>query len=669
MKKPSDQDQQDELFNQLIGLGASSKAKSHYPDLILKLKELSLEKEKYQSIFTNANEGIFRADTSGKIIDINPAMNRIICGNEGSCTLSNFFIQRFLSDTFLWTKILVELEKNGAVFDFETIINQSQGEERWVSINLILSKTSDGQKIVEGIIEDITERKKAVDELSKTKMYLHSIVDSMPSILIGIDSNGYVTSLNKQAKIITGKNESDAIGLSIGTIFKEYSDFFNEYLAQESHTVTSKKISSSTAPYQHAAITIYPLVQQNSEEAIVRIDDITAIEEKEQQLQRAQKMQITGQLAGGIAHDFNNYLTGSLGAVSLLKTFMESGRLTDDMLRKNLALIEDASKKSAKMVRQLLTLSRKQDPKLTHCSLNQLIISTVDLFRSSMGKDISLSYELPEQEAYVLADSGQLEQVLLNLLMNANHAMTIMRKDKEHWGGNLDIHLLAKQRYDFTSGGTSDYWILKVKDTGTGIPKDIIPDVFNPFFTTKAQDQGTGLGLSMAYTIIQEHKGNIDIQSKQGEGTEVTITLPAYFPEQENIDDIKVVDETLQGEGTVLIIDDEKIVMEIAAEILSTCGYTTHTASGGREGIRLYKELENVDAVLLDMSMPEMSGKQVYEELNNMNPEIKVILASGNPNDPRVQDVISKANVTFQEKPFRLTDLAATIHKVTQTSR
>lgn len=173
----------------------------------------------------------------------------------------------------------------------------------------------------------------------------------------------------------------------------------------------------------------------------------------------------------------------------------------------------------------------------------------------------------------------------------------------------------------------------------------------------------------MAYTIIQEHKGNIDIQSKQGEGTEVTITLPAYFPEQENIDDIKVVDETLQGEGTVLIIDDEKIVMEIAAEILSTCGYTIHTASGGREGIRLYKELENeIDAVLLDMSMPEMSGKQVYEELNNMNPEIKVILASGNPNDPRVQDVISKANVTFQEKPFRLTDLAATLHKVTQKS-
>jgi len=665
MKKPSDQGQQEELFNQLIGLGASSKAKSHYPDLILKLKELRLEKEKYQSIFVNANEGIFRADISGRIIDMNPAMLGILCQNEDKCVISEFFIQRFFIDSFLWAKILIELEKHGSVFDFETIVRQFQGEEKWVSINLILSKTSGGQKIIEGIIEDITERKRAVDELNRTKMYLHSIVDSMPSILIGIDSFGYVTSLNKQAKLVTGKNESDVLGRPVADIFSAYGDFFNEYLSNKSHKVTSRKISSSTAPYQHAAITIYPLIQQNSEEAIVRIDDITAIEEKEQQLLRAQKMQMTGQLAGGIAHDFNNYLTGSLGAVSLLKTFIESGKLTDDMLRKNLNLIEDASKKSATMVRQLLTLSRKQDPNLSRCDLNQLVNNTLDLFSSSINKNICINCKLPQQGAFVLADTGQLEQVLLNLFVNANHAMTIMRPSKEDWGGELEIQVQRNQHYDSASDTATDSWIIKVRDSGVGIAKNIIQEVFNPFFTTKAQDQGTGLGLSTAYTIIQEHNGSIDIQSVPGEGTEVTISLPALNEKIEERSTSETVEQDLQGNANILIIDDEEIVMETASSILSTCGYAIYTASRGRKGIDLYKKLyPQIDIVLLDMSMPEMSGKQVYEELITFDPDVKVILASGNLNDPRVQEVIRKKNVTFQEKPFTFNTLAETVQKV-----
>lgn len=665
MKKPSDQGRQEELFNQLIGLGASSKAKSHYPDLILKLKELRLEKEKYQSIFVNANEGIFRAETNGRVIDMNPAMLSILCEKEAGCFNSDFYIQQFFLDSFLWSRILIDLEKHGSVFDFETIIKQFHGEEKWVSVNLILSKTSDGQKIIEGIIENITERKRAVDELSRTKMYLHSIVDSMPSILIGIDSSGFVTSLNKQARLVTGKNENDVVGHSIADIFSEYGDFFNEYLSTKSHEVTSKKISSSSAPYRHAAITIYPLVQQNSEEAIVRIDDITAIEEKEQQLQRAQKMQMTGQLAGGIAHDFNNYLTGSLGAVSLLKTFMESGRLTDDMLRKNLNLIEDASKKSAKMVRQLLTLSRKQDPNLSRCDLNTLMNNTLDLFHSSINKNISINCKLADQSAYVLADSGQLEQVLLNLFVNANHAMTIMRPSKEDWGGTLEIDIERNQNWEGASDGTKDFWIIRVKDSGIGIPKSILQEVFNPFFTTKAQDQGTGLGLSTAYTIIQEHNGSIDIQSVPGEGTEVTIALPAIDEEEKESSITELIDHNLQGDANILIIDDEEIVMETASSILSSCGYTIHTASRGRKGIEIYKELyPNIDIVLLDMSMPEMSGKQVYEELIAFNPKVKVILASGNLNDPRVQEVVQKKNVTFQEKPFNFQTLAETVQKV-----
>lgn len=670
MKKRSDLSSDSSDINRLIGLGESSKAKSYYPDLIKKLEELRLEKEKYQSIFLNAQEGIFRATIDGILTDINPAMTRICCHRDpDKCVRNEFNFQGFFYDKFLWAKIIVTLKKEGSILGLETLLQQKSTSDTWISLSLILNKAADGKLIIEGIIEDITERKNAVDELRKTKSYLDNIINSMPSLLIGIDPAGMITSMNKEAETMSGTTIEEATGKPISQIFPAYQQFFDEFSTENPKQINHHKVTNTTdKTEQHAAITTYPLISNGIQGTVVRIDDITEFQEKETQFQRAQKMQMVGVLAGGIAHDFNNLLTGSLGAVSMLKALVNTGSLTDEMLQKNLEIIENSASRSANMVQQLLTLSRKKAPHFSPCDLNQLIQQVVNILTSSLDKTIRLNTCFPKQPAVILADSSQVEQVLLNLCVNAGHAMTIMRAPDTPWGGDINISLSLKEHY--TQGittKTTPHWEIVIQDTGVGIKKEHLEKIFTPFFTTKKQDQGTGLGLSTAYPIINDHKGTLEIDSRLNEGTTISLFFPMH--ESDPVNKQHITHFTLPTErlGTILIIDDEDIVRNIASEILLACGYKTISTASGKEGLVQYeKHMDKIIAILLDMSMPEMSGKEVFPKLLKINPLANIILCSGNYTDSRVQQLMQKHNVTFQAKPFSLEGLSSTIVKSLQ---
>lgn len=509
---------------------------------------------------------------------------------------------------------------------------------------------------------------KNLDELNKTKAYLNDIIDSMPSILIGIDATGLVTSMNKQGQLAFDLEKEAAIGRHVSQLFPACGDFFHSYIDANSYEITQKKFSyTQDGTTRHQSITIYPLTYEGTQEAIIRIDDITETEKKERQLQRAQKMEVTGLLAGGIAHDFNNLLTGSLGAVSILKTFLQQGVLTNDILLKNLEIIENASQKSAKMVQQLLTLSKKQKTQFSLCNLTEVMDQTLNLFKSSMDKNIHLHLDIPEKPTHILADTGQIEQVLLNLLVNANHAMTFMRKSKETWGGDLFIKIQAEDILLPEHKRPHPFWKILIKDCGVGMTAEVLENIFTPFFTTKEQDQGTGLGMPMVYNIVHEHKGQIEIESEPGKGTSIILYFPACDIKRPAISKPQTsVATTVVGKGTVLIIDDEQVVREIGQAILSSSGYSVHMAASGQEGIDLYKNhYPDINVVLLDMSMPVMSGMQVYQELKKFDPKVKVVLASGNPNDSRVKELIEKHRIAFQEKPFTYEKLAQAIHWTT----
>ncbi len=670
MKKRSDLSSDSSDINRLIGLGESSKAKSYYPDLIKKLEELRLEKEKYQSIFINAQEGIFRATIDGVVTDMNPAMTRICChGDPKKCIRDKFNFQGFFYDKFLWAKIIVTLKREGSILGLETLLQQASAPNTWISLSLILNKAADGKLIIEGIVEDITERKNAVDELRKTKSYLDNIINSMPSLLIGIDPAGMITSMNKEAEATSGTTIKEATGKPISQIFPAYQQFFDTFSTENPKQINHHKITNTTEKTeQHSAITTYPLISNGIQGTVVRIDDITEFQEKEVQFQRAQKMQMVGVLAGGIAHDFNNLLTGSLGAVSMLKALINSGSLTDEMLQKNLDIIESSASRSANMVQQLLTLSRKKAPHFTPCDLNQLTQQVVNILTNSLDKTIRLSTDLAHQPAIILADNSQIEQVLLNLCVNAGHAMTIMREPDTPWGGDLKIKVQLKEHY--TQGLTTKaapHWQVRIQDTGVGIKKEHLEKIFTPFFTTKKQDQGTGLGLSMAYPIINDHNGTLEIDSLPKEGTTISLFFPMHESEPINKQNKTHFTIPTQQQGTILIIDDEDIVRHTTSEILLACGYETISADSGKEGLTQYKKhMDKIIAILLDMSMPEMSGKEIYPKLLEINPLANIILCSGNYNDSRVQQLLQEHDVTFQAKPFSLEDLNLTIEKSLQ---
>ena len=269
-------------------------------------------------------------------------------------------------------------------------------------------------------------------------------------------------------------------------------------------------------------ISIFPLIANGIKGIVIRVDDITELEKKEQQLRQAQKMEIIGTLAGGLAHDFNNILGGITGSLSLLKFKLQKDTALDhDFMIKYLNIMEEAGRRAADLVKQLLSISSKQEMTLEPVDLDITIEHVMQICRNSFDKCIDLETLFSGTKAMINASPTQIEQVLLNLCVNAAHAMTTMRKEDEPQGGKLTVSLkkiFADKNFCIAhpEAHELEYWALTVQDTGVGMDTKTVAKIFDPFFTTKQKDKGTGLGLAMAYNIVQQHGGFIDVYSGEG---------------------------------------------------------------------------------------------------------------------------------------------------------
>jgi CheY-like chemotaxis protein len=270
----------------------------------------------------------------------------------------------------------------------------------------------------------------------------------------------------------------------------------------------------------------------------------------------------------------------------------------------------------------------------------------------------------------IQADVAQIEQALLNLCVNASHAMTIMRPEYEQQGGILTIaveKIFIDQHFTESHPGVKegDHWILRVIDTGVGMNSKTLTKIFDPFFTTKEKSQGTGLGLAMVYNIVHQHNGYIDVYSNPGVGTTFNILLPV-LEESPEVSKDRTIKETMpRGTGTILVVDDEEIIRETAKGILELCGYNVLVAKDGEKGIEIFKEQsEKIKAILLDMAMPKMSGKETYLRLKEIRQDLRVVLASGFKQDRRVQEAIELGVNTFIQKPYSMLELAKKIKMV-----
>jgi signal transduction histidine kinase len=385
-----------------------------------------------------------------------------------------------------------------------------------------------------------------------------------------------------------------------------------------------------------------------------------ALRQSEEQLRQAQKLEAVGRLAAGVAHDFNNILTAITGHSELLLRQLGA----DDPRRKNAEQIEKAAYRAAALTRQLLTFSRKQVIEPRVLKLNAVMFNIEGMLRRLIGEDIEFRTLLDPAAGHIKADPGQIEQVIMNLAVNARDAMPN--------GGKLIIttanttldknHL--KYSPDLCAG---DYVMLAIADTGTGMSEEVKAHLFEPFFTTKPPGKGTGLGLATCFGIVKQNTGHINVHSELGRGTTFKIYFPQVQPalEPSRVHIMPTEAKAAGGNETVLLVEDEPVVRELAVATLREKGYTVVEAANGEEGLRMARQHDGkIDLVLTDVVMPVMGGKEMADALRTSHPDTKVLFTSGYTEDAMGHHGVLRPGIVFLQKPYMTATLARKVREV-----
>ena len=498
---------------------------------------------------------------------------------------------------------------------------------------------------------------------SDSEQTAHVLLNAAPTAAFLIDTRGIILAVNRLAATRLNVTAEKMIG-------RPLADFtppdVAEYRRQKGREVIREGkpvFFEDTCEGRTYFSSVHPIHDESGRvvKLAIHSKDITEEKRSEEerhklnlQLQQAQKMEAIGTLAGGIAHDFNNLLMAIQGNVSL----MLFDTPVSETHHRALTNIEKLVRSGADLTSKLLGYARKGKYESRPILLNDLVAETADTF-GRMRKEILIEREFAPDLKGIIADRGQIEQVLLNLFVNAADAMPaggrlLLKTD------NVTHREIPCKGYTVRSG---EYVRLRVVDSGVGIDPKIIDRIFDPFFTTKKMGRGTGLGLASAYGIVKGHNGYIDVESKLGAGT----TFLVYFPATE-IRPIPAADHPcppLDGAGTVLLVDDEEAVLEVTAELIRRLGYTVFCARSGRDALEIFaRERDRVNVVILDMIMPGMGGGEVFDQIKRTHPGVKVLLASGYSLQGQAREIMDRGCDGFLQKPFTVDDLSVRLRSI-----
>lgn len=529
------------------------------------------------------------------------------------------------------------------------------------------------------LIMNIRKRNSAENALRNSEEKYRSLVHNLN---VGVfrsstDKDGKLIQTNPaMMKIFGYDSKEEFMNISLLSLYRDQDErkkFIDDLIKHKSLQDVELKMVKRDGTHIVTSVSASSLLH-NEEDGVYWIDgiveDITEKKIFEQELKYAQKMETIGTLASGLVHDFNNSLGGLLGILSIIEHKLNSGlNIPVSKLKHYILIMKESMNKGAIKVQRLLTLARKSDEEHTPADLNDIVRSVVELLSNYIDKSVIIQTKYDNDKAIVLADPPRLEQSLLNLCINAGHAMTVMRHDKDLWGGTLSIvieKIYADKYFCETHHGAEekDYRVISISDTGIGMTPEILSRIFDPFYTTKNEGVGTGLGLALVNSAIKDHCGFIDVYSEAGTGTTFKLYFPASAEKPEAAAE-SFTTEIPYGSGLVLVVDDELIMRETAREILEECGYEVAAAENGYSALAIFKERsKEICAVVMDMAMPVMSGIVAYKEMLKINPEVKVLITSGFKQDKRVSEVIELGADGFIEKPYTLEKLGMAVKEI-----
>ena len=629
-----------------------------------------LGEQRYRTLFEDIPVGLYRSTPDGILIDVNPAMVAMLGYRSREALLAtpatSFYIDP--TDRLRWT---AQLANSGVVRDFEVRMRRADGAEIWVRDTTHVKRRPDGRVLLyEGVLEDITDRVETEREVQASERRLVQILEAAPLGIIVSDELGVPVFANAGAKKMLG------VGIVPGTNAGTIAHVYQAYLAGTDQLYPIERMPMMRALTGEAVAVDDMEIRQegkvlslhvqgapimdaesNVVGAVVAFFDATEKKTLESQLRQTSKMEAVGQLAGGVAHDFNNLLTVIMSYSAMILGDLDPS----NPLHADLREIAAAADRAAGLTRQLLAFSRQQVMQPRVLDINAVVRDVETMLRRIIGEDIELLITLDANVDAINADPGQLEQVIMNLVVNSRDAMPA--------GGRLTISTSNSELSTESAAGALDapdgaYVMLSVGDTGTGMHQDVQQRLFDPFFTTKDQGRGTGLGLSTVYGIVKQSGGEIYVYSEVGHGS----TFKVYFPRYDGWEAEKSEASTSEvpgGTETLLLVEDDANLRNLVARVLSGCGYTVFVAEGGVEALALARDpATQIDAVISDVVMSGMNGRQLVEKLLDSRPGIGVLLMSGYTDDDVLRRGVLHGETAFLQKPFTPDQLARKVRGV-----
>jgi len=627
----------------------------------------------YRGLIETTDTGFVILDQEGKVLDANQEYVHL-SGREDLSQIRGRNVVEWTADYEKErnAEAVAKCFREGRVRDLEIDYVNAQGKITPIEINATAVKV-DGAPQILTLCRDITERKKVEEALRSGEEKYRTILENIEDGYFEVDIAGNLTFFNDSFSRIYGYPREELMGMND----RQYTDQENaKRLFQAFNRVYKTGDSTKESDWEiirkdgakRSIEASVSLIKDSSGNRIGfrgLIRDVTerkrAEEEKatlQEQLRQSQKMEAIGRLAGGVAHDFNNLLTVIKGYCQLsLVEMKESTPLKD-----TLEVINKAAEKAAGLTRQLLAFGRRQIMEVRVLDLNDLLQNFDKMLRRIISEDIELVMLLGESLGKVKADPGQIEQVVMNLAVNAKDAMSKGGKLIIETA-NVELDKAYAQAHVAVTPGS--YVMVAVNDTGTGMTPEVRDRVFEPFFTTKGKGKGTGLGLSTVYGIVKQSGGNIWVYSEPGQGTTLKIYLPRVDEPAEELKAQEAGEEFPRGSETILIVEDDKEVRSLAVRILKRQGYTVLDGSYGDQAFNVCRQHRGpIHLLLTDVVMPGMDGRALSESLSQLHPEMKVLYMSGYTDDAIIHHGVMDKGMNFIQKPFTIDKLIRKVREI-----